>query len=72
MKTVSETFESLLFDQNITESLYNIANYSEFSHMQIGKFYDAPVNHTVKYIAFSLKWYIVDACVLNGCNIMQF
>ena len=34
MKTDSKTLECLLFYQHTTKSLYNIANYFEFLHVQ--------------------------------------
>ena len=59
MKTVFETFEYLLFNQHITKSLYNIANYFEFLHMQMSKFHDILTKNTVKDFACSLKRYII-------------
>ena len=35
IKTDSETLECILFNQHKTKSLYNIANYFEFLHVQI-------------------------------------
>ena len=72
MKTITETFECLLFNQHITKSLYNIANYFEFLHVQMSEFHDIQTKNTVKCIAYSLKRYIIYACVLNGCNVMHF
>ena len=40
--------------------------------MQISQFRDILTKHTVKYIACSLKWYIIYACVLNGFDVMHF
>ena len=57
--------------------MYYIANYIEFLHMQFLRkcvnfeFRDIPTKQTVKYIASSLKWYVVSAYVSNGCNVMH-
>ena len=40
--------------------------------MQISEFSDVPTKHTVKNIAYSLKWYIIYVCVLNAGNVMLF
>ena len=37
--------------------------------MQMSEFHDIPTKNTVKYIACSLKWYLIYACVLNGYNV---
>ena len=72
MKTDSETLECLLFNQHKSVSLYNIVNYFEILHMQMSEFWDILTKHTVKYIACSLKWYVIYACVLNDCDFMHF
>ena len=40
--------------------------------MQMNEFHDFPTKNTVKYIACSLKRYIIYACVLDSCNVMHF
>ena len=40
--------------------------------MQMSEFQYIPTENTVKYIACSLKRYIIYAFVLNGCNVMHF
>ena len=75
MKTVSKTFECLLSNKHVTKNLYDKANIRIFAcanFMQMSKFCDIPTKHTVKYIAFSLKWYMIYACVLNGYKVMHF
>ena len=76
MKTDSETLECLLFNQHKTKSLYNIATISNFfasaNFVQMSEFRDILTKHTVKYIACSLGWYIIYACVLTGCDAMHF
>ena len=75
MKTVSEMFERLLFNQHITKSLYNSQLFRSFARanfMQMCEFRDIPTKHTVEYIACSFKWYIIYACVLNGWKVMHF
>ena len=77
IKTGSETFEYLLFNQHINKSLNNIANYFEFLHVQIlwksvnfmiirlkySKIH-CPLVETVYTVIYPFVW--------NGCNIMHF
>ena len=39
--------------------------------MQMSEFHDVPTKYTVKYIVYSLKRYIIYACVFNGWNVMN-
>ena len=40
--------------------------------MQMSEFHDNLTENTVKYTAFSLKQYIIYACVLYGYKVIHF